>query len=101
MSSIRQQLSSCLTAILFQVLLESARDKRVLATELLVNNTAIKNLIRDGRYEQIRTIIQTGRQQGMHTLQSKINELYEKSLISAGVMQKYTKGSGREPYSPK
>jgi len=79
---VRQQLSSCLIGILFQVLLEAVQqDKRVIATELLLNNSAVKNLIREGRYNLMGNVLQTGRAQGMHTLNDTIKDLCEKGII--------------------
>jgi len=79
----RQQLSSCLIGILFQVLITSEQqDGRVVATELLLNNSAMKNLIREGQYKLMGNVLQTGRAQGMHMLSDSIKDLCEKGLIN-------------------
>ena len=79
----RQQLSSCLIGILFQILIRNEqRDGRTVATELLLNNSAMKNLIREGRYSLMGNVLQTGRAQGMHTLKDSIKGLCEKGIIS-------------------
>jgi len=78
----RQQLSSCLVGILFQILIHNKlQGGRVVATELLLNSSAIKNLIREGRYSLIANVLQTGRAQGMHTLKDTIKEFSEKGII--------------------
>ena len=90
-TSICQQVASCMIGILFQLLLPGEGGNLILATELLVNNNAIKNLIREGRYNQIRSILQTGRAQGMYTLKTCLAELYDKGLISQSTLQEYAK----------
>jgi len=78
----RQQLSSCLIGILYQVLLEAVQqDRRVIATELLLNSSAMKNLIREGKYNLMGNVLQTGRGQGMHMLSDTIKDLCEKGII--------------------
>jgi len=89
--SIAQMISSCLVGILFQLLVPGSDGNRILATELLINNSAIKNLIREKRYTQIKTILQTGRTLGMYTLNSKLTELYEKGLISGNTLKEYSR----------
>ncbi len=89
---LRQQLSSCLLSILFQVLLpRRQRGGRLLASELLVNSIAIKNLIREGKYTLMGNVLQTGRSQGMYTLKDNLRELFEKGLIEHEVMASFLK----------
>ena len=87
---IRHQLASCLMGIIFQVLLPGKDHKRVLATEALTNNTAVQNLIREGRFNQIKINIQTGRHLGMYTLENKLKELYDHGLIDESVYKEYS-----------
>ncbi len=80
--AIRQQLATALKAVLFQILLPRKDQKgRVLATELLINNSAIKNLIREGKGMLMGSVLQTGKTLGMHTLQNSLEELFKKGLI--------------------
>ncbi len=90
-ASICQQVASSLVGILYQVLIPGEDGNRILATELLVANNAIRNLVREGRYNQVRTILQTGRALGMYTLKTCLTELYDKKLISLQVFQEYAK----------
>jgi twitching motility protein PilT len=76
------QLSNCLRGVICQQLLQRKDGVgRVVATEVLIGNPAIKAQIRDGRLEQILTHIQTGAKFGMHTMQSSVQQLFERSLI--------------------
>ncbi|MED4530880.1 type IV pilus twitching motility protein PilT [Metabacillus fastidiosus] len=75
-AQIRIQLASVLVAIISQRLFPT-RDKqsRRAALEILVNNSAIANLIRNEKNHQIINVMQTSRAQGMITLESSIQEL--------------------------
>jgi twitching motility protein PilT len=90
--SMRQQLSSCLLGILFQVLVPNKQQGgNVIATEVLVNNTAIKHLIREGRYNYIDNVLQTGRSQGMYKLAENLKELEEKGIIDHETVERFVK----------
>lgn len=80
---IRFQLSQCLLAILSQRLLPRADGKgRVMALELLWNNTAVANLIREGKTHQILGVMQTAARDGMITLDASLKRLYLEGRIS-------------------
>ncbi|HLF18898.1 MAG TPA: PilT/PilU family type 4a pilus ATPase [Candidatus Omnitrophota bacterium] len=87
--SICGQLSSCLRGVLFQMLLPAKQGGRVVATELLINNSAVRNLIKENRYKQMSTVLQTGRTQGMYTLESSLNELVRQDLVEKEDVKKY------------
>ena len=90
--SIRQQLSSCLLGVLFQILLPNKqKGGQIIATELLLNNIAMKNLIREGRYSLMANVLQTGREQGMYKLRDKLQELYDQGLIEEEIMETLSK----------
>jgi len=80
---VRLQLADCLQGIISQTLLPHASGQgRVLACETLVATPAIRNLIREQEIEQIPTIMQTGSQYGMKTMDKCLKELYNKGLIT-------------------
>ncbi|HEY2421898.1 MAG TPA: type IV pilus twitching motility protein PilT [Neobacillus sp.] len=79
---IRIQLASVLVGVISQRLFPTAdRKGRRAATEILVNNPAIANLIRNEKIHQIQSTMQTSRAQGMHTLEMNIKELLDRGLI--------------------
>ncbi|MCQ6278269.1 type IV pilus twitching motility protein PilT [Bacillus sp. EB600] len=79
---IRVQLASVLVGIISQRLFPRIdKQGRVAATEIMINNAAIGNLIRNEKIHQISSVMQTSRAQGMHTLETSINELIGKGLI--------------------
>ncbi len=82
---IRSQLSGNLTAIISQRLLAGVEGGRVAAREILLNNSAIANLIREGKISQIKSIIETNSSIGMITLDKHIQQLYQLGKISEEV----------------
>ncbi|MHC0037472.1 type IV pilus twitching motility protein PilT [Pseudoneobacillus sp. C159] len=79
---IRIQLASVLVSIISQRLFPTVdRNGRRAATEILINNSAVANLIRNEKIHQIVSVMQTSRSQGMHTLEASIKELLEIGVI--------------------
>lgn len=80
---IRVQLSSVIVSIISQQLLPNKTgDGRCLATEVMVNNGAISNLIRENRIAQINTSIQTGADVGMYSMDYCIASLLNSDQIT-------------------
>lgn len=83
---VKLQLSDCLQGVVSQLLLPRASGVgRVLATEVMVATSGIRNLIREQAIEQIPTIIQTGGQYGMKSMDKSLKELYQAGIISYDV----------------
>ena len=77
------QLANALQGIIAQELLPSVdRSRRVLAYELLIANSAIRNLIRENSLHQLENCIQTGARDGMVLMDSCLYELYCRCQIS-------------------
>ena len=82
-SQIRQQLSLALLAVISQQLLPAATDAgRYPAVEILVATPATRNLIRRGDDHQLRANIETGRADGMMTMEQSLAELVRAGRIS-------------------
>ncbi|MCG8431009.1 MAG: type IV pilus twitching motility protein PilT [Candidatus Omnitrophica bacterium] len=80
---IKLQLADCLQAVISQLLLPHASGKgRVLACEIMVGTPGIRNLIREQEIEQIPTLMQTGSQYGMRTMDKSLKELVQRGLIT-------------------
>lgn len=89
-AQIRIQLASVLIGVISQRLFPTTDKKgRKAATEILVNNPAIANLIRNEKIHQIQSVMQTSRAQGMHTLEMNIKELLERNLIQREAATQY------------
>ncbi len=83
LAQVRVQLSFVLQAVLCQQLLSHATGAgRVLACETLIVNSAIRNLIREQKVEQIQVAIQTGGKIGMQTMNQSLADLYFKQKIT-------------------
>jgi len=80
-SSICQQISSNLVGIVCQSLLPGENNTRVMASEILINNNAMKFLIRERKYSQMSSMLQTGQALGMYTMEKNIEQLKAKGLI--------------------
>lgn len=79
---IRIKISSVLRAVLSQDLLKCSQGGRVPATEILLINAAISNLILTSKTNQITSIMQTNGKIGMLTMETSLKNLLEKKLIS-------------------
>jgi twitching motility protein PilT len=83
-SQVRTQLSLVLEGIMCQALLPKASgDGRCMALEILVPNSAIRNLIREDKIHQIYSAMQTGQEKvGMQTMNQALATLYQRRLVS-------------------
>jgi twitching motility protein PilT len=87
---VRIQLASVLVSIISQRLFKTIDNKgRKAATEILVNNSAVANLIRNEKIHQLVSIMQTSRALGMHTLESSIIDLVDRGHISKEIALPY------------
>ncbi|MCX7083040.1 MAG: type IV pilus twitching motility protein PilT [Methylococcales bacterium] len=82
---IRSMLSESLQAVISQTLMKKIGGGRIAAHEIMVGNSAIRNLIREAKVAQMYSAIQTGRRDGMQTLDQNLKELVDKGLVSAQV----------------
>ena len=91
---IRCQLSLVLEGVISQVLLPRQDGTgRVAAFEVMLGTDAIRSLIREGKIDQIPTYLQTGRQQGMQTMDQSLQDLVSSGVIT---LEEATK-RGRRP----
>ncbi len=80
---IRIQLSNNLQAILSQQLMRRAgQPGRIAAIEVMIANSAIRNLIREAKTHQITSVIQTSAGTGMQTMDQALRDLYQASMIT-------------------
>ena len=82
-SHIRTMLSTSLRGVISQQLLPTkGTPGRVAALEILVNTSAVANLIRLGKLDQLETAMQAGGRSGMQTMDSALMELVENGTVS-------------------
>ncbi len=90
---IRSMLSESLQAVISQTLLKKVSGGRTAAWEIMVGTPAIRNLIREAKVAQMYSAIQTGRKDGMQTLDQHLEELVSKGLITRQIAR--TKASNK------
>lgn len=80
---VRVQLSATMIAVISQTLIPRIDQAgRIAAFEVMISNSAVANLIREGKTHQIASELQTGAKFGSHNLDSHLLQLYTKRLIS-------------------
>ena len=81
---IRAQIAGSLQGVVTQSLLPTADGRsRVAALEILVPDDAIRNLIRQGKVEQIYSYMQTGSRSGMQTLEQSLADLVVRRVVAS------------------
>ncbi|MFC6039733.1 type IV pilus twitching motility protein PilT [Paenisporosarcina macmurdoensis] len=92
-AQVRTQLGGVLKAVISQRLIKTVDGKgRRAATEILISNSAIANLIRTAKVHQIPNVIMTNRALGMHMMATSVKELVESGQISQEMAQPYLEG---------
>jgi twitching motility protein PilT len=82
-SHVRTMLSTSLRGVISQQLIaRKGVAGRVAALEVLINTPAAANLIRQGKIDQIETVMQAGAAAGMRTMDTAIEQLLDQGLIS-------------------
>jgi len=80
---VKLQLADCLQGVISQLLLPRASGHgRILCTEVMIATPGIRNLIREQEIEQMPTLMQTGSQYGMKTMDKSLKELFQKGMVS-------------------
>ncbi|MBU4216493.1 type IV pilus twitching motility protein PilT [Candidatus Parcubacteria bacterium] len=88
-NQIRAQLSMTLVGVVSQRLLQKIDGGRVAAREIMINNPAISNIIRENKVTQMRTVIETSSREGMVSLDQDIKRLYVEKRISKEEARSY------------
>lgn len=80
---VRIQLAMTLQGVISQQLLTRAdQNGRAVAVEVMIANTAVRNIIREGKVHQLNNTIQTHGKMGMRTMDDALCELYRRGLIT-------------------
>ena len=79
---IRTQLSNSLVAIISQQLLRKVGGGRCAAIEIMICNSAIRNLIRENKAHQMLSVMQTQNGMGMQTMDQSLRDLFLKNHIT-------------------
>ncbi|MBU0755004.1 MAG: type IV pilus twitching motility protein PilT [Planctomycetes bacterium] len=91
-NQVRSQLAGCLEGVISQNLIPRIDGwGRVMATEVLIATSAVRNVIREGKLEQLSTYLESGSKYGMHTMDSSLARLVEKHLIGDDMARGFAK----------
>jgi len=81
-NQIRSQVANTLKAVFSQRLVPVIEGGRIAAREIMIRNAAIANLIRENKIAQIRSVIETSKDDGMVTMDSELKRLYKDGVIT-------------------
>jgi twitching motility protein PilT len=83
---VRTQTASSLVGVITQTLLPTANGQgRVPALEVLLPDDAVRNLIRQGKLEQIYSVMQTNTERGMQTMEQSLADLIQRGVVELEV----------------
>jgi twitching motility protein PilT len=98
-SHVRTMLSTSLRGVVSQQLLRKKDGTgRVAALEILINTPASANLIRQGKLDQLESVMQSGAQFGMRTMDSAIQQLLDAGVVSGA--EAFKKGINKARFEP-
>lgn len=81
-AQLQTQLADCLLGIVSQMLLKRRDGSgRIAAWEILLNNNAVSNLIREGRNHQIHSYLETSSSLGMQTMAAAVKKLKSQGIV--------------------
>ncbi|MET3961889.1 twitching motility protein PilT [Marmoricola sp. OAE513] len=81
-AQIRVQLASALSCVVYQRLVPRVGGGMVAAYEVLVANSAVRNLIKEGKTHQLRNSLLTGSREGMVSLEQSLSALVQQGIVS-------------------
>lgn len=94
-NQIRTQIAENLVAIVGQILIPlPGKDGRILATEVLIPNLSIRNIIRRGALLEVRGQMVTG-EEGMYTLEQNLTEMIKKGILPRDYAKEFAKFSNQ------
>jgi twitching motility protein PilT len=91
---VRSQLAECLEAIITQSLVPQQNSSgRLPVHEILIANSAVRNLIREEKTYQIPSIIYSGTREGMQSKDQALNKLFKKGIIDKCTAEQFADNS--------
>ena len=81
-AQIRVQLAAALSCVVYQRLVPRIGGGMVAAYEILVANSAVRNLIKEGKTHQLRNALVTGAKDGMVTFEQSVSYLIQAGIIT-------------------
>ena len=87
---VRTQIANTLQAVIAQRLIPLEKGGRRAVSEIMLNNAAVKNLIREGKMHQVDNVIRTSADVGMVYLERSLVDLVREGVISVQTAQEYS-----------
>ena len=78
----RVQLAACLAGVIYQQLLPAVGGGRVAAFEILIATSAVRSLVKEGKTNQLRNVMQTSLREGSQTLERSLSELLHSGVVT-------------------
>ncbi|PLX26733.1 type IV pili twitching motility protein PilT [Candidatus Parcubacteria bacterium] len=88
-NQVRMQLSMTLASVISQRLLPKQGGGRVAAREIMLNTSAVSNMIREQKIAQIKSVIETSSKDGMFSMDQDIQRIYKDKEVEKEVAQSY------------
>ena len=86
----QMRIAATLVAVLGQTLVpRTGGTGRIAAVEIMLGNSAVKNLIRDGKIHQLHNVIRTNTRSGMTTMDQSLARLYVQGIIDADTLVEF------------
>ncbi len=86
---VRAEFSDVLSAIVSQSLIPGAQGGRKNLSEVLLSDMAVRNIIRQGKYSQLSSVMLSHQQQGMQTRDKALDNLLEENSITREIWSRY------------
>lgn len=86
---VRAEFSDVLAGIVSQTLIPGVQGMRKNLSEVLLSNVAVKNIIRQGKYSQLDSVMLSHQQQGMQTRNKALDKLLEENSINREIWSRY------------
>ncbi len=90
-NQIRSQLANVLLGVVSQRLLPKIDGGRIPATEIMIKNHAVENLIRENKHYQLDNVIETSSDQGMISMNKSLANLVKQGVVSLETATMYAK----------
>jgi twitching motility protein PilT len=96
---VRTMLSASLRGIVAQLLMKKADGKgRVAVNEILISNSAVSSIIREGAVEKLTDVLISGKAEGMQFMDDAINTLLQSGVVNA--QEAYMKAIDKQRFAP-
>jgi twitching motility protein PilT len=82
---VRSQLANALQAVVTQELVPGVNGGRIVAAEILIATSAVRNLIRESKTHQVASAMQAGGQHGMQTMDRALADLVRARAVTIDV----------------